>query len=333
LFLLFFSIAQAQAMPRYEADESVDVTAQNVTEAKKKAMSQAIRDGINEVALGISTDRTIQELNKLNDNQLQHFITEVMVLMEKTSDVRYIADLRINVDGELLKAYILENNLPLVISGDADVTVIPLLEREDGSLDVWSDDNIWRQAFLEKPKLHKHNMRVQIIDKNLGNIAAIKPNRVFDLAEAEYKDIMDFNRADALYVLKYSLKDKTVYMKEYPDLYEDSIQIGENDTNSMVDKVLSYFKVQKKETVQNIEENTNESLVEVVYTYAQLSDWMALKKILEDNPQVQNIQLISMGNGKVHFNFQYGGHIEKLQGILSVNGYTMRNEGEYYAIN
>ena len=72
-----------------------------------------MRDALSEIVLEISTDKSVKEINKLNDNQLEHFITGVMVLMEKTSDVRYIADLRISVDEQILKAYMAENNMPI----------------------------------------------------------------------------------------------------------------------------------------------------------------------------------------------------------------------------
>ena len=94
--MVLFAIPAA-ADPRYEADVNVDVTAATVTEAKKQAMAKAVRDGLNEVVLSISTAQSADEINKLNDNQLQHFVSGIMVLMEKSSDVRYIADLRISV--------------------------------------------------------------------------------------------------------------------------------------------------------------------------------------------------------------------------------------------
>ena len=100
--MVLFAIP-AVADPRYEADVNVDVTAATVTEAKKQAMAKAVRDGLNEVVLSISTAQSADEINKLNDNQLQHFVSGIMVLMEKSSDVRYIADLRISVNEDILK--------------------------------------------------------------------------------------------------------------------------------------------------------------------------------------------------------------------------------------
>lgn len=333
ILLAFGVIFQVQAAPRYEADVSVDVTAKTVTEAKQKAISKAMRDGLNEVILGISTEESVKEVNKLNDNQLQHFITGVMVLKEKTSDVRYIADFRISVDENLLKAYMAENNLPIALSETQEVVVIPLLEKEDDSLDVWGDDNFWRQAFVEHHYLRKGNLEISTIDKNLGNIAMVKANRVYDLADGEYRELADFNRADGVYVAKYSLKDKKVYVKEYPGKNVQEVVINNQKPEELVDEVIALFKPVKKSTsAQSSDYNMTPTLIEVVYSYPRLAAWMSLKQILDNNTQVQDVKIVSMSNNKVHFNFLYSGVIEKLQGTLEVNGYRMVREGEYYVI-
>ena len=111
----------AMAGPKYEADISVDEVADSVNKAKKNAMVKAIREGLAEVILNISTDEAVADINKLNDNQIQHFISGVMVLMEKTSDVRYIADLRVSVNEDVLNAYINENGFPIIISEEKNV--------------------------------------------------------------------------------------------------------------------------------------------------------------------------------------------------------------------
>lgn len=331
LFLVTFSFS-AIAEPRFDADINVDVTANTVTEAKQKAISKAIREGLSEVVLNVSTENSVNEINKLNDNQLQHFITGVMVLMEKTSDVRYIANLRISVNKEILKAYMAENKMPFIVGESQEVVVVPMIEKEDGSSDVWGDDNFWRQAFLERENLHKANMNIRLIDKNLGNIAMVKVNRLFDMINAEYQEFANFNRADAVYVLKYSLRDKKIYIKNYPEGGVQSIDIGEESVDELIDKCVALFRDVKKIKSEGSEEGAASQRVDVVYSYSKLSDWIKLKNMLNDNPQVQDIKIVSMANGKVHFNFQYSGIIEKLQGNMESSGYKMKSEGEYYAI-
>lgn len=331
LFLVSFSMTSF-ASPRFEADVSVDETAKTVTEAKQKALSKAMRQGINEIVLNISNEKSVTEINKLNDNQLEHFITGIMVLMEKSSDVRYIADLRISIDGELLKAYMAENDMPLILNEEQQFAVIPVLEKENGSLDIWSEENFWWQAFLDKHPLHKGNIDIRLIDKNLGNIAMIKPENIYNLTSPEIDELLSFNHTDAIYVLKYSLKDNKVHIKSYPDKIEETVNIDKSSLPATIDSLFPFFKPTGNHTPTTYNRDVLEN-IEVVFNYHQLSEWTDLKKQLDNHPQIQNIKVLSMSNGQVHFNFEYSGIIEKLQGQLEVYGYKMRSEGGYYAIN
>lgn len=338
VFLLVFTMMlgicnASQAAPKYEADVSVDVTAKTVSEAKQKAMSKALRSALSEIVLSISTDESVKEINKLNDNQLEHFITGVMVLMEKTSDVRYIADLRISFDEDILKAYMVENNMPIIIGEEQDILLIPLLEDEKENLDVWGDENIWRQALLSHKNMQKGNLNFAVIEKNLGNIAMIKVNNIYNMAEGQYQELKNFNRVDGIYVLKYSLKDKKVYIKSFPSKEEQSIDIVAKEPTDVIDSVIQTFKDTKKKTYTEADHLPTIQQIEVIYSYPNLSAWAELKKILNDNPQVQNINIVSMSSGKVHFNFKYSGVVEKLQANLAANGYVLKQEGEHYVIN
>ncbi len=334
--LVWLFAGEAWAKPLFEADVNVDVTADNVVEAKRQAMAKARRDALNEVLMSVSTNQSVEELSKLNDNQIQHFIAGVMVLMEKSSDVRYIADLRVTINEDVLKAYMAENNLPLVVGEEQTVLVVPLLEKEDGTVDLWSDANFWRQAFMERRDIRKGNLILHDIDKNLGNITSVEANRIYDMTDAEFAELAGFNNVENIYVLKYSQKDGKIYVKTFPSREVAEVVIGENTPQESVEAVLPYFKdIKKVERLENMMSNDEiiSQEMEVVYSYSKLSEWLSLKHFLETNPQVKDVRVISMANGKVHFSFVYSGVLEKLQANLALSGYKLRDAGGYYAIN
>ena len=334
--LFFILSGNVTAKPLFEADVNVDITAENVVEAKKQAMAKARRDALNDVLLSVSTAQSVEELAKLNDNQIQHFISGVMVLMEKSSNVRYIADLRVTINEDVLKAYMAENNLPMVVGEEQTVLVVPLLEQNDGALDLWSDANFWRQAFIDRKDIRKGNLILHDKDKNLGNITAVEANRIYDMTEAEFADLSGFNNVEEVYVLKYSLKDGKVYVKSFPTREVNEVVIGDATPQDMIEAVLPFFKdVKKAAKLENLDDNAEfvNQKIEAVYSYTKLSEWLSLKRFLEANAQVKDVKVISMANGKVHFSFIYNGVWEKLQANLALSGYKMRNEGGYYAIN
>lgn len=326
-----FSVS-ALAASQYEADVRVDVTAETVTEAKKQAMAKATRDALTQVVQSVSTEKSMQAFEDLNDNQLQHFISGVMVLMEKSSDVRYIAELRVSVNKDVLKAYLEENDLPFVVSEEQDVLIIPLMVKDDEA-DLWSEENIWRNAFLERGRIERGNLNIRLIDKNLGNIAAVSAKRVFDMTDGEYNELVDFNGARSIYVLKYVPKEEMVYIKSFPERIVNEVNVEGKKVEEFVEVILPFLKGQAKEDVDTADGVVEPQVFEAVYSYVRLADWAVLKKTLTDNVQLSDMEIVSMSNGRVRFRFTYSGVIEKLQASLGEKGFTMKNEGEYYAIN
>ena len=77
----------------------------------------------------------------------------------------------IAVNEDILKAYLAENNMPLVAGEEQDVLAVPLLEKEDGTLDLWSDENIWRQAFQQRRDIRKGNLVIRDIEKDLESMS------------------------------------------------------------------------------------------------------------------------------------------------------------------
>ena len=324
----------AFASPLYTTKISVDVTDENVAIAKQKALQQAQREGLNNVILAISTQKTVDQISLLNDKQIEHFISGIQVLMEKSSDVRYIADLEIEINKDVLNAYIKENDLPIIITEAQNALLIPVLEQENKTHDIWGNDNFWREAFITKTNLHNGVLNFHNIEKNLGNISNIDANTIFDMSPEQFAELSSFNRVEQIIVLKYSINDKKIYTKSFPSNKVIETNFDETDTPSLlIDKILPQLKGDKKQTEETSPSTTTQKQFDVLYTYPNLGKWMTLKRLLESNPMIDNIKIISMANKKVHFNFTYYGVLEKLQSTLTLNGYNLKDNGEYYVIN
>ena len=335
LFLTIITSSQVLAYPSFTANLSVDVTDQNVTTAKSKALSKATRDALNDVILGISTPQAVEEISKLNDNQIQHFIKELQILMEKSSDVRYIADIKIEIKEDVLKEYLKENNFPLSINKTKDILLIPLFQKTDNTINLWTEENLLRQELLNKNNLKGNIVNFHLIEKNLGNITAIKTQTIYDMNERKFKELTKFNKTDHIAVIKYSQLDKKVNIKIFPTQKTIEKEITIRDSlSSMTDDILTLIKEASIETsASTTTETQSQSVVNVVYTYPSLSSWMSLKQTLENTPEVDEINVISMANKKVHFSFVYTGPIEKLQVELLQLDYELKSNGEYYVIN
>ena len=112
-FCLFSASAAGAGDMTYNAEITVDVTAENASVAREKAMTEANRQAYTAVAKRVTTADGVRRLNELNDAQILNFIKEVSIISEKASNVRYIATLNVAVNEHILKTYMQENDILL----------------------------------------------------------------------------------------------------------------------------------------------------------------------------------------------------------------------------
>ena len=107
LLLLFFAFP-VNAAEEYSSIVDVDVTDVNAATAKEKAMLDANRRALNNVAPMLATQEGINIINSLSNEQIAYFIKDATIIEEKSSDVRYMATLKITIQDGILRQYLEE---------------------------------------------------------------------------------------------------------------------------------------------------------------------------------------------------------------------------------
>ena len=143
LFFLMMSIfftLPAKAAEDYGTVVSVDVSDVNAAVAKEKAMAQANREALNNVASQFVSSEGLAVLNALNDEQVAYFIKEATVLSEKSSDVRYIT-----IQDTVLRQYLYEKGVVEELPRGA-VDVLYVFQNLSDWLDVEKKINTLRNV-------------------------------------------------------------------------------------------------------------------------------------------------------------------------------------------
>ena len=109
--MLCFLAFNVQAADKYSSIVSVDVTDVNAATAKEKAMAEANRRAVNSIIPEFADERALALMDTLSDEQILYFIKEATVLEEKSSDVRYIASLRVTIQDRILRQYLYEKGV------------------------------------------------------------------------------------------------------------------------------------------------------------------------------------------------------------------------------
>ena len=111
LFLLTMFAFPAMAADNYFSIVDVDVTDVNAAVAREKAMAQANRTAVNEAAAKFTDSKGMEVVHGLSGEQIMYFIKEATVLEERSSNVRYIAQLKVTVQNDVLRQYLQEKGL------------------------------------------------------------------------------------------------------------------------------------------------------------------------------------------------------------------------------
>ena len=96
----------AEAKIDFAVEIPVNVEAENSVAAKDKAMVEAQRQAFLEVAGKLVSAEHVEKLNTLSDDSIQYFIQSVGVEDEKAGGTKYIANLTVQVNEQLLKDYL-----------------------------------------------------------------------------------------------------------------------------------------------------------------------------------------------------------------------------------
>lgn len=308
---------------RFAVEVKIDVTDVNASRAREKAMVEANRAAFKELAKRITTDSGFSQLANLSDTQLVNFVKEVSILSEKVSDVRYVAELRIGVNEGLLKQYMQEKGIPLLVQTSSKIVVVPVFRSTANAVpQLWEEGNPWRNIWNNS------------IDSTLVNAEG---NGLVDATQALQADgvalekIMRLNNADDAYVLdavleneglnvqatSYSGDNFAVYVPKSNDVFNDAMR-----------QVTA--KIGKRLQQQSVAESTQVEEVMVLYDFKGLGQWVRTERELRAMPLIKDIVVQAMGTDKVQFKMQYAGTAERLLSNLQNRHYNLIDQGNFF---
>jgi len=325
--------AQA-ADERFAVDVNVDVTDNNASLARERAMNEANRAAIVEVAKRITTAEGAIRLGAMTDEQLINFIKEVSVNSEKSSNIRYIASLRVVLNENMLRQYMEERQIPLLADNDNRILVIPVFrEYENDKPLLWEAGNLWRLAWENSP--HNNSIKFIPLAASGTNYMLIDANKAVAADGEALNKLMIVNGADDVYVLDavYDGIDGLIIQATSYKGNRQTIKVAGDRSSGIelfknaVDDVKAQLEQQYHQ--QNLQENNKENTQTVLFNFNTLSEWIRTEQLLRKLPGVQNIETQAMGTNKIQFNLIFNGSFDKLLYALREKSYTLTDNGNY----
>ena len=337
LLSLFCSLlsqpAAAEDMSLYDADISVDVTAATASAARETAMNEANRQAVMTVARRLTTAEGASVLNHLNNNQILNFIKEVTVGEEKVSDVRYIANLKITINAEIIKAYLSEKNAPVAIVEESTIIIIPTFREfaTDTPL-LWEENNPWLQAWNTNAQTSGPVKILPLGNTYANSITAAQALQMNGIALdgiTAGEQTPNLYIADAIYDGIDGL-DVTLYA--YKNGSQETVKIpgsrGEQLFNDAVRKVKETLLAKVQQQSQTVSQSSSE--ITVLFAFNALRDWMKVQQALKNTAGVDSLTIDALGAGKVQFKLRFTGGEDRLLHHLRDKNLNLKPYGSFY---
>lgn len=324
----------------YTVDVNVDVTDVNAAKAREKAMVSANRKAFEIVVRKLTTAQGASSLLALSDDKIINFIKEVSVVSEKSSNVRYIADLKVTISEPILKAYMNEKDISAVVATASKVIVIPVFrEFEADKPLLWEESNLWRKAW-ENKQARNSLVSIRSIPANSISYAEIDAEKALAFDAAALQDVALNNNASDVYVADAvydgidGLKVKLYSLKSNNAGETISIPGDRNMRDDLFARAIDEIsaKIENKIKAANIAENQFSSSIEVVYNFNSISEWIKTEKLLKTIAYVRKIQVEAMGANKVQFKLEFVGSDDKVWSALRAKGFNLKDYNGFYLL-
>ncbi len=334
LLLMFFS-ATVCAKSDNSAQINVDVEAENSVIAKEKALSEAGRKGFLEVASHYTDEKNVQKLEQLSDDEIAKFVQSVGVADEKAGGTKYKAVLTVEINENLLKDYMAENDM--IDAETAELLVIPVYRSSYGAqIELWESSNEWRRQWLSKGFIKFGTLQVRTIDNRFEHLSELNGESALYMSSALYNKISQINDSDRIYVVYAEVlpnKDLKITVKNERAKTEENFSVlyDENIFDKAIEKSVMFISnmernAKKQDGVENI------NVISAVYTYQNMKEWIETSKAMLDLKNIKSIDAKSIGNGKVSFDLHYEGTLDDLYNALPEIGLSYKNMGNYIII-
>ncbi len=336
LGLLVWGTAHA-ADERYAVEVSVDVTDSSASAAQERAMSEANRAAVLAVAKRITTSDGAARFGAMNDNQLVNFIKEVSVIEEKSSAVRYMATLKVVLNEDMLKEYMKERNIPIMVQNNSKTLIIPVFrEFSSDAPMLWENSNLWKQAWDASPA--DGSVRLVSLPASGANYSVIDARKALALDGEALDKLMRINNADDVYVLDATYDGIDGLIVRALSYGGDNRTIRVSGPRSSGMELFNNAVAEVKKQLENrisqkaIIDAAKENTIVVLYNFNALQEWVTTEKDLRSIGLVNGLETQALGAGKVQFKLMFAGTMDKLLQNFRSHAYRLLEHGNYYVL-
>jgi hypothetical protein len=128
----------------------VDVTADTATTAREAALAEGHREAYRRLMARLVLEEDQAYVPNLGQRDIAQLVQDFSVVDEKTSAVRYLAELTFRFKPEAVRDLFRANRLRFTETRSKPLLVLPIYLSETGEVLLWEDTNLWAFAWAER---------------------------------------------------------------------------------------------------------------------------------------------------------------------------------------
>lgn len=308
---------------------SVDRTADTATQAREEAIAEG-----HVLALRQLFDRLVPAYDRANvpdlsAEQIQSYVLDYAVENEKTSPVRYLADLTFRFQGEEIRSLLRSSGVNFAITESKPLLVLPLYGNES-HLRLWEEPNPWMRVWSLR---HSEDRLVPLIVPlgDLNDISTIDAESVLRGDLGRMRDIAyAYGAEDALITQALISGDLgagnarlQVISRRAGALQEPIVATLRQEGGESLEALLARAadavdaQIQEKWKLANLLDFGDRRFMSVAVETFQLGDWLAIKRRLDDVASVESVQITRLARGWSEIDLTYVGDEQRLSVALA----------------
>ncbi len=315
----------------------VDVTDETAAIARNKAFDMAKEEAVHRAISRITLKYDAEKVPEISPDDISAYTKELVVNSEKSSGVRYIADINILVDSSSVETLLKKNSIPFTKHVKDSVLIIPVYYKAKGARPLlWEEQNPWLKAWQQNPPDNKL-VPVAIPMADVSDMNALKSTDVAEAGASELTKIAQIYGVNEVYIAKATLSDEKVEvvvrginLSKLEDYTYTSFSTDTNDLYNAVVRTGVEIEELWKES-QVVQYNEISEII-IVSPIEGLQDWLKLKSKLEDISLVSGVYLQAMKRDLVQVKISFSGSLRMIKNNFAEKGMSLHQTSGYWVI-
>ncbi len=329
-------------------DVAIDVTAEDAAQARELALIQGQRAAYRRLVSRLTLDKDFHKRPPLDDAAIAELVQGIEIESEKTSPIRYIANLTVSFKPEAVQELLGGYGVSFSEVMSEPIVVIPVYE-ENGERFLWEDSSPWLSAWRDHvsdsavvpmvlPLADLADFSVMTPERALrGDRSALeKITRRYDVTDALVVHARFIpGKATRKHHLDIALSRYGPAVTEKTRRFRVTAEPGEERKNLLersVAQVVNTVEVSWKiGGLRQADDRPNR--LKTVVPLRELADWIKIEKDLTSVPLVQKTVMISFSRRRALIDIHFFGTVAKLVTLLAQSGLFLRSTDSGWSLS